>query len=115
MTVWPLARIERPRFFEPIQPFRLAATFSSRGRRSVWRPDRTIGPLGTSLPTPPQTRRSGGRLLGSFSLGLVVTALLATCGCQAFFAPVAALPVTVPEPTADSDVPRELAKVSLPP
>jgi len=51
----------------------------------------------------------------SLSLAIVGTAILATCGCQAFFAPVETLPVTVPEPTAESDVPRELAKVSLPP
>ncbi|GMQ80330.1 MAG: hypothetical protein BMS9Abin04_305 [Planctomycetia bacterium] len=48
------------------------------------------------------------------TLGLLA-GLLAAAGCQSFQAPLASLPVTPPEPAPDSDVPRELAKVSLPP
>ncbi|MFV2068249.1 MAG: polysaccharide biosynthesis/export family protein, partial [Pirellulales bacterium] len=49
-------------------------------------------------------------------LGLALTAILAFGGgCQAFLAPQETLPVTPPEPQPTSDVPRELAKVSLPP
>ena len=36
-------------------------------------------------------------------------------GCQSFFAPVDPLPVTPLEPSPESDVPRELSKVALPP
>ena len=47
-------------------------------------------------------------------LGLV-TLLLVSSGCGAVLSPAQPLPITAPEPTAESDVPRELAKVSLPP
>jgi len=36
-------------------------------------------------------------------------------GCQAFLAPQETQPVSPPDPQPTSDVPRELAKVSLPP
>ncbi|MFV1981186.1 MAG: polysaccharide biosynthesis/export family protein, partial [Rhodothermia bacterium] len=87
MTVWPLARILRTRLFAPFQPSSYRSAGSSRRRT----------------------------LLRWFSDGLLVTSLLAMCGCRAFFAPVESLPVTIPGPTPESDVPRELAKVSLPP
>ena len=47
--------------------------------------------------------------------GVLTIALLAGGGCQSVFAPVDPLPVTPPEPSPESEVPRELAKVSLPP
>jgi polysaccharide export outer membrane protein len=47
-------------------------------------------------------------------LGLAAL-LLVSGGCHTMLTPSQPLPVTVPEPTAQSDVPRELAKVSLPP
>ena len=40
--------------------------------------------------------------------------LLATSGCTAFLAPRSPFPVTPPEPSAGSSVPRELDKVTLP-
>jgi polysaccharide export outer membrane protein len=46
--------------------------------------------------------------------GLWLT-LAAIPGCQAFLTPHTPVPITIPEPAPESDVPRELAKVSLPP
>ncbi len=45
----------------------------------------------------------------------LLAVVLASGGCRAFLAPAAPLPVTPPSPSPESDVPRELAKVSLPP
>jgi polysaccharide biosynthesis/export protein len=47
-------------------------------------------------------------------LGLAAM-LLVTSGCATVLSPTQPLPITVPEPTPESDVPRELTKVSLPP
>src|SRR4249920_844624 len=42
------------------------------------------------------------------------TVVAASGGCTAFFAPTNPFPVTPPDPSADSPVPRELNKISLP-
>jgi protein involved in polysaccharide export with SLBB domain len=42
-------------------------------------------------------------------------ALAVSPGCQVFLAPHIPVPITTPEPAPESGVPRELAKVSLPP
>ena len=44
----------------------------------------------------------------------LLLAITTSSGCHAFFAPVDPLPVTPPGPSPESDIPRELAKVSLP-
>ncbi len=49
---------------------------------------------------------------GQFAL--LVAILLGTSGCTAFMAPREPFPATTPEPPAQSNVPRELDKVSLP-
>jgi len=56
-------------------------------------------------------------VLRSQSLGGWILAAILTFGggCQAFLAPRETLPVSPPDPQPTSDVPRELAKVSLPP
>lgn len=54
----------------------------------------------------------------SLALGWVSTlavALVASSGCTAFFAPTNPYPVTPPDASPHSTVPRELEKVSLPP
>lgn len=56
-----------------------------------------------------------GRFAAPVFRTLWAVSLLAMTGCQAFFAPVEPAPVVPPEPLPESDVPRELSKVSLPP
>ena len=67
---------------------------------------------------PPATSNEGrivSPLPRSASLACLIGLAVLLCGCRAFFEPTGKLPVTPPEPPPETDVPRELAKVSLPP
>lgn len=50
-----------------------------------------------------------------FSAACLAVALISSCGCTAFFAPTNPYPLTPPDPSPQSTVPRELDMVSLPP
>ncbi|MCC7476744.1 MAG: polysaccharide biosynthesis/export family protein [Pirellulales bacterium] len=58
--------------------------------------------------------QSLSRIKVARAISLPVVILAATCGCTAFLEPREPYPVTPPEPSASSPVPRELDMVSLP-